>query len=289
MTAIKALHVSPQERFTAAIASSLARLTNIGYSHGRACSLLLKIIQWNQSPPPDSQVFDLMKKKGLPRDAVVKVLVVSRRLKDLSRHLSEDEAVNYLITSVRSKVDEHVGLHKMETLPPADLFQMSVQTSMDEIAESVKATTQSESSPLISSKKEPMNLSKKIQVSSRSINAHSTNSHSTKIFSNLVSNKKTKSQIHKPLRKRQHQDSTTSSPEAIVEAALEKKIAVVDTIVKKGILQDDQNPSPVNKVRCLSPPNSSVGRKRQHTHALAQTSDPAVNPASVSSKRARGL
>ena len=225
-----------------------------------------------------------MKKKGLPRDAAVKVLVVSRRLKDLSRHLSEDEAVNHLISSVRSKVDEHVGLHKMETLPPADLFQMSVQ-----ISESMKATTPSESSPLSSSKKETMNLSKKIQVSSRSINAHSTNSHSTKIFSNLVSNKKTKSQIHKPLRKRQHQDSTTSSPEALVEAALEKKIAAVDTIVKKGILQDDQNPSPVNKVRCLSPPSSSVGRKRQHTHALSQSSDPAANPASVSSKRARGL
>lgn len=284
MTAIKALHVSPQERFTAAIASSLARLINIGYSHGRACSLLLKIIQWNQSPPPDSQVFDLMKKKGLPRDAAVKVLVVSRRLKDLSRHLSEDEAVNHLISSVRSKVDEHVGLHKMETLPPADLFQMSVQ-----ISESMKATTPYESSPLSSRKKETMNLSKKIQVSSRSINAHSTNSHSTKIFSNLVSNKKTKSQIHKPLRKRQHQDSTTSSPEALVEAALEKKIAAVDTIVKNGILQEDQNPPPVNKVRCLSPPSSSVGRKRQHTHALSQTSDPAANPASVSSKRARGL
>ena len=153
-------------------------------------------------------------------------------------------------------MDEHVGLHKMETLPPADLFEMSVQTSMNEVTESVKTTTPSESSPLSSSKKEPMNLSKKIQVSSRSISAHSTNSHSTKIFYNLVSNKKTKSQIHKPLRKRQHQDSTACSPEAIVEAALEMKIAAVDTIVKKGILQDDQNPCPVNKVRYLSPPNS---------------------------------
>lgn len=97
-----------KDRFFSIVSSGVADLVNrYGYSQERATGLVLRQIRWDDNPPDDNEVFNLMKKRRISRTDATIALTVARavhRVRTKCSHLSAAEAVEELSAKVNAKM-----------------------------------------------------------------------------------------------------------------------------------------------------------------------------------------
>mmetsp|Transcript_7481 Transcript_7481/g.11131 ORF Transcript_7481/g.11131 Transcript_7481/m.11131 type:complete len:273 (-) Transcript_7481:219-1037(-) len=267
MTAIKPLHAAPSDnqsacqKFAAAVTGSMEKLQDNGYSRERSVQLLLRVIQQNQSPPTDAEIFNLMSQKNLSRAEAVKVLVISRGLAELKKkQLSEEEAIEHLTTRMHAKVEEHLASPVAAVVAPATAAVSKKSSVTAAVADSKIRANAIESVASVRS-----NNSIKTEVVINSSNMDSGKNGTARMPAG--NNKPVKSssvkqgKTMKNLRKRHHKLTTTED----VSSPLEKRAAAVVV-----------DPASSKKERSLSPSPAAGGRKRnqqqsqQHPHSSSK-------------------
>mmetsp|Transcript_13058 Transcript_13058/g.19888 ORF Transcript_13058/g.19888 Transcript_13058/m.19888 type:complete len:274 (-) Transcript_13058:207-1028(-) len=268
MTAIKPLHAAPSDnqsacqKFAAAVTGSMEKLQDNGYSRERSVQLLLRVIQQNQSPPTDAEIFNLMSQKNLSRAEAVKVLVISRGVAELKKkQLSEEEAIEHLTTRMHAKVEEHLISPVAAVVAPAVAVNKKPSVTAHAADSKIRANA-------IESVASVRSNNIKTEVVHNSSNMDSGNNGTARMPAGTnkpVKNSSVKQgKSMKNLRKRHHKMTTNNSAED-VSSPLEKMAAAVVV-----------DPASSMKERSLSPPPAAGGRKRnqqqsqQHPHSSSK-------------------
>jgi len=232
--------------------------------------LLLRIIQQNQSPPTDAEIFNLMSQKNLSRAEAVKVLVISRGLAELKKkQLSEEEAIEHLTTRMHVKVEEHLTspvIAAAVVAPATAAVSKKSSITTAAVADSKIRANAIESVGVASVRSNNNNIKTEVVMNSSNMdsgkngNARMSAGNNKPVKSSSVKQGKT----IKNLRKRHHKLTTNNTAED-VGSPLEKRAATVVV-----------DPASSKKERSLSPSPAAGGRKRnqqqsqQHPHSSSK-------------------
>eukprot|EP00593_Proboscia_inermis_P013730 CAMPEP_0171327214 /NCGR_PEP_ID=MMETSP0816-20121228/117937_1 /TAXON_ID=420281 /ORGANISM="Proboscia inermis, Strain CCAP1064/1" /LENGTH=325 /DNA_ID=CAMNT_0011826881 /DNA_START=508 /DNA_END=1485 /DNA_ORIENTATION=- len=100
--------VIAKKKFFTIVSNGVAELINCyGYSQERATALVLRQVRWDDNPPADNEIFQVMKNRRLSRIDATIALTVARavhRVRTKCSHLSAAEAIEELAATVNAKM-----------------------------------------------------------------------------------------------------------------------------------------------------------------------------------------